>query len=215
MPEKRLTYIAAQVRYGSRMADVGTDHAYLPVRLVQEGICPYAIATDLREGPLARAARTVAQAGVGDRISLRLGDGLAPIEPGEVDDIVIAGMGGETVAAILQAAPFVRDPRYRLILQPMSKPEILRKWLLCSGFSLAAERSLEDGGHLYTVITAVYTGALPVTDPVQYYKGGLSAGTDAAYLNKVKERLCKQAAGLMQSGKTQEAAALRELAARI
>ena len=133
--DQRLSAVAALVRLGSRLADIGTDHAYLPVWLVQNGVCPAAIAADLRPGPLEAARRHVAAAGLEDRISLRLGDGLAPVFPGEADDIVIAGMGGETIAAILAAADWLADARLRLVLQPMSRAEETRRWLLKNGFS--------------------------------------------------------------------------------
>ena len=116
MLDERLKTVAALVRPGSRVADIGTDHGYLPVYLVKEGICPRAIAADLRSGPLESARRHVTAAGLSDRIDLRLGDGLTPIEPQEVDDMIIAGMGGETIAGILAAADWVRQPRLRLIL---------------------------------------------------------------------------------------------------
>ena len=126
----RLRLLADWVPPGARLADVGTDHAYLPVWLVQNGVCPAAIAADLRPGPLEAARRHVAAAGLEDRISLRLGDGLAPVFPGEADDIVIAGMGGETIAAILSAADWLADARLRLVLQPMSRAEETRRGLL-------------------------------------------------------------------------------------
>lgn len=118
MLDIRLQKVAALVRPGSRLADIGTDHAYLPTALVQRGVCPTAIASDVRPGPVQAARRTVEAAGLNDKIDVRLGDGLEPIRPDEAEDIVIAGMGGETIAAILAAAPWVKDGRYRLICSP-------------------------------------------------------------------------------------------------
>lgn len=216
MPDLRLTYIADRVRPGSRVADIGTDHAYLPVELVKSGKCPGAIATDIRPGPLENARHSVAAAGLSAVIDVRGGDGLAPVQAHEVDDIVIAGMGGETIAAILAAAPWVKTPHYRLVLQPMSRPEELRRYLLTEGFSIESERSLCEGEHVYTVLVAAYTAAPPVTDVFWWYVGGLSPVADRVYLTKQKERLQKRADGLAgtPTGQT-EASALRALIQRM
>ena len=115
----RLRAIAQQVPQGSVLADVGTDHALLPAWLLLEGRIPSAIASDLREGPLARAKETVEQHGVADRVSLRLCDGLSGIQAGEADVVAIAGMGGETIAAILEQAPWTKENTL-LLLQPMT-----------------------------------------------------------------------------------------------
>ena len=105
----RLRQIAAWVRQGAHLADVGTDHAYLPVWLTLQGRVASAIASDLRRGPLDRAQETGRRYGVGDRITFRLGNGLAAVAPEECDTIVIAGMGGENIAQILAGAPWTAD----------------------------------------------------------------------------------------------------------
>ena len=147
--DKRLSAVAALVRQGSRLADIGTDHAYLPVHLVQAGVCPSAIASDIGAGPLDAARRTVTENGLTSEIALRLGDGLATVSAGEVEDIAIAGMGGETIVMILEAAPWVQNEGIRLILQPMTRAEDLRRWLLHNGFSVLEEHLIIDGRHLY------------------------------------------------------------------
>ena len=121
---------------GARLADVGTDHAYLPACLLMEGKIPSAIAADLREGPLRRARETAAEYGCGDRMAFRLCDGLSGIRPEETDAVVIAGMGGETIAQILEAAPWVRTRKIPLVLQPMSSIPELRQWLGEDGFHI-------------------------------------------------------------------------------
>ena len=125
----RLRLAADLVPEGARLADVGTDHAYLPACLLMEGKIPSAIAADLREGPLSRARETAAEYGCGDRMAFRLCDGLSGIRPEETDAVVIAGMGGETIAQILEAAPWVRTRKIPLVLQPMSSIPELRQWL--------------------------------------------------------------------------------------
>ena len=214
MLDNRLLCAASLVRPGSRVADIGTDHAYLPVYLVKHGICPSAIASDIRRGPADNARQNVAQAGLSDCIEVRLGDGLAGIAPDEVDDIVIAGMGGETIADILQAAVWVRHARYHLVLQPMTRPEQLRRYLLTNGFALEQEHVIQDGRHLYTVMAASYTGAPPITDEAAYYRGALGAdGRD--FLQKEIDRLHRQEQGARLSGNEPEAARLKILIDRL
>lgn len=104
----RLRMVGELVPAGARLADVGTDHAYLPAALILEGKIPWAIAADLRQGPLNRARATVREYGLTGKVAFRLCDGLSGIRPGEVDAVAAAGMGGETIAAILTAAPL--DP---------------------------------------------------------------------------------------------------------
>ena len=136
----RLRLAADLVPEGARLADVGTDHAYLPACLLMEGKIPSAIAADLREGPLSRARETAAEYGCGDRMAFRLCDGLSGIRPEKTDAVVIAGMGGETIAQILEAAPWVRTRKIPLVLQPMSSIPELRQRLGEDGFHILEER---------------------------------------------------------------------------
>ncbi len=214
MPDTRLLTAATLVRPGSRMADIGTDHAYLPIYLVESAICPAAIASDIRPGPADSARKNVATAGLSAQIDVRLGDGLSGISPDEVDDIVIAGMGGETIATILQAAEWVKNAHYRLVLQPMTRPEELRRWLLTNGFAILCERLVADGHHLYTVMAAEFTGAAPVTDEAAYYRGALGAD-GRPFLEKEIARLRKKTEGLTAAGSTEEAATLQNLIVRL
>ena len=150
----RLRLAAELVPQGARLADIGTDHAYLPTWLLLEGRIPSAIAADLREGPLARARETARQYGCGDRMEFRLCDGLSGVRPEEIDAVVIAGMGGETIAGILQAAPWVRTRAVELILQPMSTQPELRRWLADNGMEIRTERLAREGDSLYVVMQA-------------------------------------------------------------
>ena len=196
MLDKRLACAASSVRPGSRLADIGTDHAQLPVWLVEKEICPCAIAVDLREGPLRAAQRTIQKAGLEACIEVRLGDGLSPIKAYEADDIVIAGMGGETIAAILSAADWVRDERYNWVLQPMSRPEELRRWLLTNGFALVGERIVHDGSRVYTVIQAHYSAAPAVLEESAYWIGGVPPRKGMDYLRGQLRRVKTRISGL-------------------
>ena len=195
MLDNRLQVVASLVRKGSRVADIGTDHAHLPVWLVQNGISPSAIASDIVKGPVAAATRTIEKAGETARVEVRLGDGLSTVQPDEVEDIVIAGMGGETIAAILQAAPWVQDERYRLILQPMTRAEVLRRYLWDSGFDMISETPVQKGRHWYTVLCVAFVGKRQSLSMSAYYVGRLSAVEGAAYLQTVQRRLEKQKRG--------------------
>lgn len=150
----RLGQIAAWVRPGAHLADVGTDHAYLPVWLTLQGRVASAIASDLRLGPLNRARDTGRRYGVEERITYRLGNGLAAVAPEACDTIVIAGMGGENIAQILQRAPWTADGRHTLLLQPQSRAEALRRFLAEHGYAIAREALVRDRGFLYPVIEA-------------------------------------------------------------
>ena len=209
--DKRLSAVAALVRPGSRLADIGTDHAYLPVYLVQSGVCPSAIASDIGAGPLDAARRTVTENGLTSEIALRLGDGLATVSAGEVEDVAIAGMGGETIAAILEAAPWVQDKGIRLILQPMTRAEDLRRWLLHNGFSVLEEHLIIDGRHLYPVLAAQYTAAPVCADDVLIYGGFFSAEEGRPYRRMMAEHLLRRAQGLSHGGDLVAAAQLTDL----
>lgn len=154
----RLQAVADLVRPDVRVADIGTDHALLPVWLLQQGRCPAAVASDIGEGPVMSARHTVGAAGLTEQIVVRQGDGLSSVAPDEVEDIVIAGMGGETIAAILDAAPWVQNPRYHLVLQPMSKPERLRRFLFQNGFFIYRETVVAEEERLYLVMSVAFTG---------------------------------------------------------
>lgn len=172
----RLRLLAGWVPPGARVADVGTDHAYLPVWLTLHGRVASAIASDLREGPLARARETGRTYGA-ERVDFRLCDGLSGIRPDEADTVVIAGMGGENIAAILAAAPWTADGAHTLLLQPQSRAEDLRRFLSEHGFRIVRESLVRDRGILYPCMEAaagrealtlgqIYGGAKLLHDPL-------------------------------------------------
>ncbi len=165
----RLETVARLVPSGARFADIGTDHAYLPVKLLLDGVIDRAIAADLREGPLSRARETARQYGVEDKVSFRLCDGLSGIERGEADAIAIAGMGGETIAAILAAAPWTKEHQ-TLLLQPMTSFHDLRGWLQRSGYEICREHIAREGNRLYSVME-VRGGETPPLTPAELWAG--------------------------------------------
>ena len=149
----RLRLLADWVPQDAKLADVGTDHAYLPVWLVLHGRVASAIASDLRKGPLERARETGRTYGA-ERIDFRLCNGLADIRPEEADTIVIAGMGGENIASILAAAPWTADGRHTLLLQPQTHAEDLRRFLMDHGYAIRREALVYDRGTIYPCMEA-------------------------------------------------------------
>lgn len=154
--DARLAAAAAYVRPGGTVADIGCDHGKLSAWLAGSGRCPLVFACDLREDPLQKARETCAP--WADRVVFRLGSGLKVLAPGEAQDIVIAGMGAETIMEILDAAPWVFDGRYNLILVPATKHSLLRRWLARRGFALQSETLCTAAGRWYAVMNARYTG---------------------------------------------------------
>lgn len=152
---KRLQTVANAVTPGSRVADVGTDHGYVPIYLVERGLCPGAIAMDVNEGPLARAEEHIRAEGLSDRIQTRKSDGLAALAPEETDAVVIAGMGGALMCRILQDATAFLEAGRELILQPQSEWFKVRRLLSASGYRITKEWFLEEEGKYYVVIKAL------------------------------------------------------------
>ena len=154
LPE-RLKKIADFIPLGSTVADIGTDHALLPVYLIKQGISKSVIAGDLNRGPLEAAKRNVTEAGLQEQIILRQGNGLDIISPGEADTVVIAGMGGFTIRQILEEKGRDVFGFKRFILQPMNDSHALRKWLVRNGLYMAKEDIVEEDSRLYEIICAV------------------------------------------------------------
>ena len=152
--DKRLQAVASFVPQGAAFADIGTDHAYLPVWLLEKGIIASAVAGDIAAGPCQAARTTVAMHGAAAAISVRQGSGLAVLKPGEVDCIAICGMGGGTISSILAADMPIALSVRRLILQPMAGAAALRRWLVNKGWHIIHEELVEDEPHFYEIICA-------------------------------------------------------------
>lgn len=195
--QPRLQCLADCVPQGTRLADVGTDHGYLPVWLLQNGRIASAIASDINAEPLEHARRTAAEYGV--TLDLRLCPGLDAVAPDEADTVAIAGMGGETIIAILQAAAW--DWRGKtLLLQPMTKAELLRRYLTEHGFRIASERLVRDKGTIYPVLTVEAGESAPPTNAEAWCGAGLLR--DPLYGDYARDRVRKlerAAAGLRQA----------------
>lgn len=154
----RLNTLAKMVDPGSRVADIGTDHAYLPIELVKRGIVDYAIASDVAQGPLNNAKNDIASAGLSEQIETRLGSGLETItHQDQIDTVVIAGMGGKLMTEILDAA-FVKGYQFpTLVLEPNVGEAGVRHWLMKHNYQIVAEELMAEAGHTYELIKAVLT----------------------------------------------------------
>ena len=159
---QRLHACVAYIAPGDRVADIGCDHGYLGIHLLTSGIASSVIAADINEMPLQSAMRNAAKFGVRDKMSFYLSDGVKSI-PQDFDTLVCAGMGADTMISILQAAPWLKDKKYRLILQCQSRRPELRKYLYENGFSIRSETLAEDGKFIYPVTEVVYSPAQPLT----------------------------------------------------
>lgn len=196
--DNRLKLCADFVRKGAKLADIGTDHAYLPVWLCRIGRCPSAVAADINPEPLKRGQSTIAESGMSGRIETRLSDGLKEIKPDEADDIVIAGMGGELIAKILSECSFATDNTKHFILQPMTRSEVLIAWLCDNGFKILRQDCCVASGKCYTVLLVKYSGEKHIADELYCYLGELSPKTNETHLCFVEghlNRLSKQAVG--------------------
>ena len=213
----RLLCCASMLK-GDFVCDIGTDHAYLPVYLMMSGKAKQVIATDVKQGPLDSAKGTLKRYGVSREIRLILSDGFAKVPPKGITDVVIAGMGGETIRDILAApsAAFLKKNNVNLVLQPMSKAEVLRAWLSENCFAMTKEVAVKDT-HVYTVIQAHYAGEPQLLHEAASYYGKLKRSEllTKIYIAGVQDRLLTKANGLDEAGKTEEAEAVRRLIADI
>lgn len=221
---KRLEMVASMVEKGSRIADIGTDHAYLPIALVERGICPGAVAMDIGRGPLGRAREHVAACGLEGKIVLRLSDGLSALLPGEADTAVMAGMGGELVIHSLEMGRHLWGELKSLVLSPQSELDKVRHYLEDQGFWIVREEMAEEDGKFYTAMLVrrekvPYT-AMPVRQgeksygrPVDYLYGKYLIETKNPVLALFLDRESARLKGILEGLKgqnTKKAAAARE-----
>lgn len=198
----RLQLVADCVNPCICMADIGTDHAYLPVWCLQNFKAQSAVAADINPKPLSNARKTVEEYGLGDKINLRLSDGLKNIASDEAQEIVVAGMGGNQIADMIFETPWLRDESKHLVLQPMTHFEDVRRALCENGFVIESEQTTAEGERLYLVISARFADKTCFYPDWYYYAGELPYGnreTDALFLKKVIARLQKRADAIKES----------------
>lgn len=164
----RLQVCCGLVAPGDRVADIGCDHGYLSIHLLKSGLASAVIASDINEMPLQSAMRNAEKYGVRDKIRFFLSDGARNI-PRDFDTLVCAGMGADTMVSILEAAPWLRDSQYRLILQCQSKTPMLRQYLSDHGWRITEESVVRDGRFLYTVMEVIFQPDYPRLTVGEWY----------------------------------------------
>lgn len=211
----RLKVIADSVSSSGIVADVGTDHGYLPVYLIREKGLQKVIATDVNKDPLAKAQRIIFRHKLTDQIELRLGDGLKVLEPGEADTIILAGMGGILISDLLDSSPEVAKSAKMLIAQPIQAVSGLRQYLWQSGYRICSEKLVQEKHRFYETVFACYEGNDEVkTDPVDLEIGTFireqAPGTAKAYLKR-KIRILEQRQKGLREAKNLDTAAIKEI----
>lgn len=163
----RLLACCGFIRPGDRVADIGCDHGYLGIHLLQSGIARSMMEADINTGPLDSARHNAAKFGVANKMEFYLSDGVKSI-PRDFDVMVCAGMGADTMISILSAAPWLKEGSYRLILQCQSRRPELRQWLSDEGYRIQRETLAKDGKFVYTIMEVVYAPGGAIT-PAQTY----------------------------------------------
>lgn len=195
----RLACLASLVPEGARLADIGTDHGKLPISLLKAGRVSTAAGSDIREGPLRHAEQNAREHGVS--LPLRLAPGLAAFSPAECDTISIAGMGGETIAEILAAAPWTLQGQHLLLLQPMTGLPELRQWLWQNGCMIEKETVCREGAHRFYVVISARGGGQKQDKPLCacYVSHALLQASDAkAYLEHLLRIETRALSGMEQ-----------------
>ena len=201
----RLFSVGKFVRQGAQFADIGTDHAYLPIYLLKRGIIKSAVAADINEGPLNSAREHASTMGITDNIKFVLTNGVQGLEGENLTDIAIAGMGGELIAEIIDKEDFLKNKDLRLILQPMTKQAHLRRYLLNSGFKITAESYSSSASKFYVTMCVEYCGEKRDPDIFEAEFGNpefLREITDEArgYLMKKRSSLYRTLKGRIAGG---------------
>ena len=201
----RLSAVASLVPYGSVAADIGTDHGFVPIYLLQNGICLRAVAADINPAPLGRAAGNIKGHDLPDKIKCVLSDGFSALSPDDADTFIIAGMGGEGVASMLERCKWAENGRYTYIMQPMTKKEALRRYLFDNGYDIQTELLACEKDRIYTVFSAVYTGVTTEYTEIDLILGKKrQAGSPyrQAFLRQELKNLYRWYNGMASSGKT-------------
>lgn len=166
----RLERVAAKVPKGARLADIGSDHGYLPVALMRRGLITMAVAGEVATTPFHAAQRTVRDNGLEQQITVRLADGLAAMKPDDgITAISVCGMGGETIRDILESGKRHLSGQERLILQPNGGEQPLRQWLMDNGYSILREELLRENRFYYEIIVAERAGPVAYTAEQLYF----------------------------------------------
>lgn len=210
--DSRLSAAAEFVNEGTVAADIGTDHGYLVCSLIERGICSAAYATDINIKPLESARALIKELGYEDKIETRLADGLEGLPEKGIQEVLVCGMGGETIISILERCKWVKSELVHLVLQPMTRADMLRRWLCENGWRIDAEKAVEAEGHLYSVMSVYYCGDKFSPDDIYCLVGEIAQEESEAAAKYIRWQSSIQrniAAGLIRSEKEKENAMKR------
>lgn len=168
----RLEAVANLVTDNAKIADIGTDHGYIPVYLMKKNIIKSAIAADVNKGPLNNAKKEIISSNLGSKIELRLGSGLSVLKVGEVDEVVIAGMGGVLISQLIESEFEIAKKLNHMILQPMQASSNLRKYLYKNGFVIKKEMLVKEDFRIYEIMVVKYEGIKTSAEDEIYYEVG-------------------------------------------
>jgi len=177
----RLMAVSKLVRQGAVLADIGCDHGCLPVYLLQNNLIKGAVASDINEGPLASCKQLIAKEGMDSKVQLVLSDGLKNINENAYSDVCFCGMGGELISLILENSKKHFQPDKHYIFNPMTHPEILRKYLCENGFEINKDFIVKEQNHYYNVFDAYFTGKIKAYDEIYYFLGNITDFTYKEY----------------------------------
>ena len=186
----RLKTVLRSVPKNAAVADIGTDHAFLPIELIKSGKATKVIACDVNEKPLQNAKRNIEKYGISN-IELRLSDGLEKVNPHEVNTITIAGMGGDLIADIISRAEWLKDTDKTLVLQPMSSADSLRKYLYNNGFKIISETAVYDANRVYSVLLVQFDGNVKPVPLRKIFIGELEHDLSTAATDYIKRQYNK------------------------
>lgn len=164
----RLTRVANMMDRCKTMADIGTDHGYIPIFLLKNNICERAIASDINKGPVQKAVTNIKYYGLESKIQCRQGPGLSTLKPGEVQSAVIAGMGGHLIISILEEEAIIAHKLKSIILQPVQHSKVLRKYLYENGYKILDEDLCYDEGKYYEIMKVTYDGIRRELEDIYY-----------------------------------------------
>ena len=185
----RLKAAASLVRGGGILADIGTDHGYLPIYLVETGKIDKAIAADIGKMPLENARKSIEQNALSDKISLRLSDGLRSFSPDDADEFVFAGMGGTVIVEKLVETQWIKNEKYHFVFQPQSRAEELRQFLFRNGFQIEEEIATHEGRRVYIAFSAFYNGKNTECSYADCFLGKLPPTEDGK--NHIKKQISR------------------------
>lgn len=211
----RMQMVADMVTKGNVLADIGCDHGFVSIYLLEKGICPKVIAMDVNEGPLLRAMEHVKERGLTDYIDIRLSNGMEKLNVGETDSILIAGMGGRLVIKILTDYPEKTKALKEIILQPQSELHLVRTFLTESGYHILEEDMTKDNGKYYPAMRVVYNGEnqTELSEPEQWYGPILLKQKHPVlleYLQKEKEKYHQILQGIQKNSNKKEEPSVEE-----